>query len=122
MKKLLFFALMCVPFMVSGGGPKRIDQTLCYDWDAATGVCGSTVTIHTHPEEKGRLYRADTLRQVKAADMGYTALTGRLVVDDGGGCNWGDPSCATCKSKFPITGTMYGCDGPCMDCTIRPKR
>ena len=120
MKRMLFVValLLCVPLVVVGGGPKRIDQTLCYDRDAATGICGYTVTIHTHPDEKGNLHRADTLRQVKAADMSYEAMTGRMVITDGG-CNWGDPECANCKTKFHITGGMYGCDGACDACYVR---
>ena len=122
MKRLLFIALLSIPLAVSGGGPKRVQQTLCYDWDAATGICGSTVTIYTHPSElRGRIHRADTLRQIRGADMGYTAMTGRIV-DDGGGCNLGDPACATCKTKFAITGNMTGCDSACVDCTVRSPR
>lgn len=122
MKRLLFLtliALLAFPLAVISGGPKRIDQTLCYDWNPVTGICGMTVTVHTaHSEAGGQFRRADTLRQVKAADLAYTAMTGRMVIEDGS-CSWGDPDCANCKTKFHITGGMYGCDGACDACTIR---
>ena len=122
MKRFLFLALLAIPLSVSGSH-KPTPQTLCYDWDATTGLCGSTVTIYTDKSELGgKLHRADTLRQVKAADMSYTAMTGRFVVDDAGGCNWGDPSCATCKTRFPITNNMTGCDSACESCYIRPTK
>ena len=125
MKRLLFAALLLVPLVAVGGGPKRVDQTLCYDWDPVTKICGSNVTIHTDASElHGNLHRADTLRQVKAADLGYEALNGRQldpIVDAAAPCDWGDPSCATCKTRFAV-GTLTACDGACVDCQIRPKR
>jgi len=117
---MFMFGWLAIPV---SGGAKRVDQTLCYDWNPQTGICGSTVTIHTDKSElRGQIHRADTIRQIRAADAGYTALSGRVVVDDAGGCNWGDPTCATCKTRFAITGNMTGCDSACESCYIRPTK